>query len=53
MACVTSVVTNVELVVVHCFPVFNNPFEKETMAGERVTLFGALMTSHLALFKTL
>jgi hypothetical protein len=35
---------------VHCFPVFNNPFEKETQAGERVTLFGLLMTSDLALF---
>jgi hypothetical protein len=33
-------------------PLFKSPL-KETSAGEGVTLFGALMTSHLAVFQTI
>ena len=51
MPCVTDVVTNVKLVIVH-----NSPFtlpKKETAAGEGGTLFGLLMTSDLAVFQTI
>ena len=34
-------------------PLFNSPLDKETAAGEGVTLFGLLMTSDLAVFQNI
>ena len=49
MACVTHIVTNMELVEVHNYRFFYHPL-KELPAGEGLTLFGTLMTSYLAGF---
>jgi len=49
MGSVTLVVTNVELVIVHIFRFFNHPL-KELPAGEGLTLFGRVISPHLAGF---
>jgi hypothetical protein len=49
---VTAIVTDVELIVMHGSYLFQAPLE-EGSAGEGVTLFGAGINPHLAVFQTM